>query len=244
MSMSTAPRNPAKNRLLAALPREEYERLLPKLETVPLTLKQVIYEPGKPIQHVYFLNTGVISLLTILADSTAAEVGVVGNEGMIGISVLLGIDTTPGKALVQIQGEAMRMRTADFKAEVLAGSSLHTLLQRYTYVMINQISQTVACNRYHSVEERCCRWLLMSHDRANSDSFPATQEFLSEMLSVRRASVTVVAGMLQKAGLIRYSRGKMTILDRPGLEEVTCECYGSVKAEFDRLLSVDASHLS
>lgn len=179
-------------------------------------------------------------MLTILADSTATEVGLVGNEGIVGISVFLGIDTAPTKAIVQIPGEAMRIQVVDFKAEMVS-SSLHNLLERYTLALMNQISQSVACNQHHSLEERCCRWLLMSHDRANSDSFPITQEFLSHMLGVRRASVTVVAGILQKAGLIRYSRGQMTILDRPGLEKVACECYGSVKAEFDRLFSIEAS---
>lgn len=163
----------------------------------------MLYQPGELIRYVYFPLSGVVSLLTILADGTETEVGIVGNEGIAGISVFLGIDTTSIKALVQIPGDA-------------------TL---------------VACNSRHSVEERCCRWLLMCHDRAKSDHFPITQEFLSHMLGVRRASVTVVAGMLQKAGLISYSRGRMTILDRPGLEEVSCECYQSIKAEFDRVFS-------
>ena len=204
-----------------------------------MVFKQVIYQPGELIQHVYFPLSGVVSLLTILADGTETEVGIVGNEGIAGISAFLGIDTTSLKALVQIPGDAMRMRTSDFQAELLDGA-LHNLLQRYTQTLIGQISQSVACNRHHSVEERCCRWLLMCHDRAKSDHFPITHEFLSHMLGVRRASVTVVAGMLQKAGLISYSRGRMIILDRPGLEEVSCECYGSVKAEFDRVFSVIA----
>ena len=227
----------SQNQLLTALPREIYARLLPKLETVSLVFKQVLYQPGELIQHVYFPLSGVVSLLTILADGTETEVGIVGNEGIAGISVFLGIDTTSVKALVQIPGDAMRMQTSDFKAELLDGA-LHNLLQRYTQTLIGQISQTVACNSHHSVEERCCRWLLMCHDRARSDHFPITQDFLSHMLGVRRASVTVVASMLQKAGLISYSRGRMTIIDRPGLEEVSCECYESIKAEFDRVFGV------
>ncbi|MBW4639607.1 MAG: Crp/Fnr family transcriptional regulator [Gloeocapsa sp. UFS-A4-WI-NPMV-4B04] len=203
-----------RNKLLNVLPLEVYARLLPKLEPVPLIFKQVLYQPGEPIEYIYFPLRGVVSLLTILVDSPATEVGLVGNEGIVGISVFLGIDTTPTKAIVQIPGEAMRMQIADFKAEK-AGSPRHNLLERYTLALMNQISQSVACNQHHSIEERCCRWLLMSHEQANSGSFPITQEFLSHMLGVRRASVTVVAGMLQKAGLIRYSRGQMTILDPP-----------------------------
>ena len=229
----------SQNQLLSALTRDIYARLLPKLETVPLVFKQVLYQPGELLQHVYFPLSGIVSLLTMLADGTETEVGMVGNEGIAGISVFLGIDTTSLKGLVQIPGDAMRMQTSDFKAELLDGA-LHNLLQRYTRTLLDQISQSVACNRHHSVEERCCRWLLMCHDRAKSDHFPITQEFLSHMLGVRRASVTVVAGMLQKAGLISYSRGHMTIVDRPGLEEVTCECYESVKAKFDRVFSVIA----
>jgi CRP-like cAMP-binding protein len=237
MSLSTSLPILVQNQILTALSSESYTRLLPKLENVPLVFKQVIYEPREPIQHVYFPLSGVVSLLTILSDGTETEVGIVGNEGITGISVFLGIDTTSIKAIVQIPGDAMRMRTSDFKAALLDGA-LHNLLQRYTQTLIGQISQTVACNSHHSVEERCCRWLLMCGDRAKSDNFPITQEFLSHMLGVRRASVTVVAGMLQKTGLISYSRGRMTILDRPGLEKISCECYETIKLEFDRVFDV------
>jgi CRP-like cAMP-binding protein len=236
-SGEASPNTASQNQILTALPSESYTRLLPKLENVSLIFKQVIYEPGELIQYVYFPLSGVVSLLTILSDGTETEVGIVGNEGITGISVFLGIDVTSIKAIVQIPGDAMRMRTSDFKAALLNGA-LHSLLQRYTQTLIGQISQTVACNSHHSVEERCCRWLLMCGDRAKSDNFPITQEFLSHMLGVRRASVTVVAGMLQKAGLISYSRGHMTILDRPGLEKVSCECYESIKSEFDRVFGV------
>lgn len=224
------------NRLLLALPSEEYERLLPHLENVSLTFKEVLYAPREPMQYVYFPNHGVVSLLTSLSDNTVAEVGLVGNEGMVGVPVFLGVDTTPFKAIVQLSGDAMRMKKDVFKASLNQDTVLHFLLQRYTQALMIQISQSAACNWHHSVEERCCRWLLMTHDRAKTDQFPLTQEFLSKMLAVRRASVTVVAGTLQKAGLIRYSRGQMTILDRLGLEETTCECYMLVKQEFDRLL--------
>jgi len=226
---------PVQNLLLAALSRETYLSLLPDLEPIDLLFKQVLYEPRQPMKHVYFPNRGVVSLLTILAkaDNSTAEVGLVGKEGMVGIPVFLGIDTTPIKAIVQVSGDAMRMQADAFGDAVNGDSSLHDLLQRYTYGLMFQISQSAACNNYHSVAERCCRWLLMTQERAGSDQFPLTHEFLSQMLGVRRASVTVVAGDLQKAGLIRYSRGQIEILDHPGLEAAACECYGIVKAEFD-----------
>lgn len=237
MSVSEDPRILPKNRLLAALPREEYEHLLPNLENVSLTFKQSIYEPNLPIEYVYFPNHGVVSLLNLMEDGTAVEIATVGNEGMVGIPVFLGADTIPGKAFSQIPGTAMRMKADVFKEKVNQGNPLHNLLQRYTQALFNQVAQSVACNRLHSIEERCCRWLLMTRDRVESDEFPLTQEFLSLMLGVRRPSVSVVAAILQKAGLIRYSRGKITILDREGLEAATCECYRIVKDEFNRLLS-------
>ena len=229
------PRVPAKNRLLAALPKEEYERLLPKPEPISLNFKEVLYQPNEPIQYVYFVNHGVVSLLTIMEDGTVVEIATVGNEGMAGLPVFLGGDTIPYNAMVQIPGDAVRMKTDVFKDLVNQGSSLHGLLQRYTQALLNQISQSAACNRVHSIEERCCRWLLMTRDRVDSDNFPLTQEFLSQMLGVRRPSVSVVASILQKAGLIGYQRGRMTILDRHGLEAASCECYQLVKQEFDRL---------
>ena len=225
---------PINNRLLTALPRDEYERLLPNLETVSLAFKQVLYEPRETIDQIYFPNTGVVSLLTILEDGIAGEVGMVGNEGIVGVPLFLGVETMPFRSIVQVPGDAMRMKADVFKS--LQGNSLHDLLNRYTYALMLQISQSVVCNSYHSVEQRCCRWLLMTRDRVVSNQFPITQEFLSEMLGVRRASVTLVAGMLQKAELIRYSRGQMTILDGIGLEKASCTCYRVVKEEFDRLL--------
>ena len=240
MSVSKSSQKLVENRLLAALPRQEYERLLPNLETVSLDFKQVIYAPSEPIEHVYFPNNGVVvSLLSIMKGSTAAEVGLVGNEGMAGLPVFLGVDTTPSQAIVQVPGDSIRMKADVFKALVNRSDTLHGLLMRYTHALMIEISQSVGCKSHHSIEQRCCRWLLMNHDRAGSDQFPITQEFLSHMLGVRRAGITEVAGMLQKAGLIRYSRGQMTILDRLGLEDACCECYRTVKAEFERLTEVD-----
>jgi CRP-like cAMP-binding protein len=236
MFVSSVPSIPAKNRLLAALPLEEYELLLPNLETVSLPLKYVLYEPNKPIEHVYFPIHGVVSLVTIMEDGVAVEIATVGNEGMIGLPVFLGSEIIPMKAFSQIPGKGIRIKADVFKDLLNQGSSLHGLLQRYTQALFNQTAQSAACNRLHSIEERCCRWLLMIHDRVDSDEYLLTQEFLSQMLGVRRASVNVVASILQKARLIRYSRGRITILDRLGLETASCECYARIKQEFDRLL--------
>ena len=225
------------NKLLAGLPQGEYERLLPNLETIPLLLKQILYQPYEPIKYVYFPNSGVISLLNVMEDGGAIEVATIGNEGMVGIPILLGADQVPAETFVQVPGEALRMTVGVFKREVTPGSPLHTLLLRYTQTLINQIAQSAACNRLHTLEERACRWLLLTQDRVDSDEFPMTQEFLSHMLGVRRASVSEVATMLQKAGLISYHRGKITILDRKGLESASCECYQIVKQEYIRLLS-------
>ncbi len=235
MSVSFAPQIPLKNRLLTAIPSEEYSRLKPKLEAVSLPFKQVIYEPGDPIEYVYFPNSGVVSLLTVMEDGTA-EVALVGNEGMVGLPIFLEVDTMPIKAIVQGPGDAMRIKADIFKDVVTQHHRLRSLLQHYTHALMFQISQAVACNHYHSVKERYCRWLLMTHDRMQSDQFPLTQEFLSQMLGVRRASITMVANRLQQAGLIRYSRGQITILDRLGLESACCKCYELVKEEFDHLL--------
>ena len=225
-----------KNRLLSALPAKEYERLLPYLETVSLSLKQIIYAANEPIDYVYFPNSGVISLVNVTENGGTIEAAMVGNEGMVGIPVLLRTDRMVGQAVAQIVGDAQRMKVDVFKREVTPGSPLHNLLLRYTQALMNQISQSVVCNRMHSVEKRCCRWLLLCQDRAHSDEFHLTQELLSQMLGVRRASVSEVAAILQNAGLIRYTRGKITILDRLGLETASCECYQRVKQEFDRLL--------
>jgi CRP-like cAMP-binding protein len=235
MSLLASPSTQFENRLLAALPSEVAARMKPNLETVSLSFKEVLYQPKKTIEYVYFPNHGVVSLLVLLEDDTLAEVGLVGNEGMVGLSVFLEVEKTPFRAIVQVPGVAMRMRADVFKDFVGHGDSLHNLLLRYSHVRMLQFAQSAACIAHHSVEERCCRWLLMTRDRVNSNQFPITHEFLSQMLGVRRASVTVVAGMLQKAGLISYSRGRMTILDPQGLEDVSCECYRLVKSQEDWL---------
>lgn len=223
------------NRLLAILPDEEYTRILPNLESVSLNFREVLYEAKAPIGYVYFPINTLVSLFTIMEDSTVAEVAIVGNEGLIGLPVFLGIDTTPLKAIVQIPGEAVRIKADVFKHSVNWGSSLHYWLQRYTQALMIQISLVGACNRNHSVEQRCCHWLLRAHDSVMSNQFPLTHEVLAQMLGVRRASVTEAAGRLQKAELLRYSRGQMTILNLKGLEETSCKCYLLVKAEFESL---------
>ena len=234
--MSQDRRNLCQNKLLSALPTQEYERLLPYMETVSLNFQQIIYAPNQSIDYVYFPNSGIISLVNITEDGRTIEAAMVGNEGMAGIPFFLGADRMPGQAISQVVGNALRMKADVFKYEVTPGTSLYNLLLRYTQALLNQISQSVACNCLHSVERRCCRWLLMCHDRVRSDQFTLTQELLSQMLGVRRASVSEVAATLQKEGLIRYNRGKITIRDRLGLEATACECYRVVKEEFERLL--------
>ncbi len=224
------------NRILAALPKEEYERLLPKLKKVGMEFHQPLFEPNQRIEYVYFPNTAVVSLLNVMENGETAEVGTVGYEGIVGLPVFLDTDSVSSLAITQVEGEGMRMKTEDFREEANRHGPLHRLLQRYTQALLMQVSQTAACNRFHSVEERFCRWILMTHDRVRQDTFPMTQEFASQILGVRRPTVSVVAGMLQKAELIRYSRGRMTILDRQGLEEGSCECYQLVRNEFDRLI--------
>lgn len=231
--------NPVKNQLLAVLPQEEYERLNAYMETVCLKLKQNLYLPNEPIEYIYFVNSGVASLLNLMEDGTAVEVATIGNEGMVGLPVFLGADRIPGQAMVQIPGDALRMKADVFKDKVTPGSPLHDLLQRYTQTLFNQIAQSAACNRLHSVEERMCRWLLMTQDRVGQNAFVLTQEFLSQMLGVRRPTVSIAASILQKAGLIRYSRGNITILDREGLENASCECYKIIQADFERLFKGD-----
>jgi CRP-like cAMP-binding protein len=227
---------PGKNRLLAALPRDEYGRLRPHLEKVPLPLKDILYEANGPIPHVFFPLNGVVSLVIIMDGGFILEVGTIGNEGMVGTPVFLGSDSSPTRAISQVPGEALRMETKSFQKEMERGGRLFGLVQRYTQAMINQISQSTVCNHRHSVEKRMCRWLLMSHDRVGTDEFQLTQEFLAQMLGVRRPTVTAVAGTLQKAGLISYRRGRLTVLDRKRLEATSCECYEVVAKELDRLL--------
>jgi CRP-like cAMP-binding protein len=236
MPPSKAPKPPVGNWLLDSLPRADIERVQPHLETVPVAIKQVIYEPNGPIQHVYFPTSCIISLVTYLKDGSSVEMATVGLEGMVGLPVFLGTDTMPSRAFGQVAGNSLRITTAAFTAEVKRNGPLVRVLNRYTQALFNQVAQTTACNRVHLVEQRCARWLLQTHDRVGSDQFLLTQEFLAQMLGVRRSGVSAAAGLLQKAGLIRYARGRITILDRAGLESAACECYGVIKREFDRLI--------
>ncbi|CAA9585990.1 cAMP-binding proteins - catabolite gene activator and regulatory subunit of cAMP-dependent protein kinases [uncultured Synechococcales cyanobacterium] len=235
--MSEGTFSSAKNQLLAALPQVEYARLQLKMEAVALTFRDILYTPSGPIEYIYFPNNSVISLITPMGNGEEIEVATLGNEGMLGLPVFLGSETTPLKAIVQIAGDALRMQVDVFRSEVTPDSALHSLLQLYTQALFSQISQSAACNRLHCVQQRFCRWLLMTYDRVGPSQFMLTQEFLALMLGVRRTSVSEVAHKLQEEGLIRYSRGKMTVLDPKGLESLSCECYGIVKQEFNRLLS-------
>ena len=228
---------PGQNRLLSALPREAQIRLLPRLEKASLAVRQVLAEPDEPIAHVYFPLSGVISLLVVLKDGERVEIATVGNEGMLGTAVLLGGERGRLLALCQVAGQALRMRSEHFRQAIVEHAQLGELARSYTHGLINQIAQTTACNHVHSVRARMCRWLLMTHDRVGADEFLLTQEFLAQMLGVRRPSVTVAAGELQKAGLIRYQRGRIRIADRAGLEAGACECYETVRRDIERRLT-------
>ncbi len=229
--------NFSENRLLATLPSEEYKRLLPDLESVYLPHKQVIYEAHEPIKYVYFPTDAVISLINLMKNGADVEVGTIGKEGMLGIPIFLAGDRSFNQAVAQIPGNAVRMKADVFKHNITPDSPLYKLLQRYTQALFSQVFQSVTCNGLHSIEKRCCRWLLMTQDRVEGSQFPLTQEYLAYMLGVRRASVSEVCNLLQKAGFISYSRGSITILNRQALENTSCECYAIVKAEFNRLLS-------
>jgi CRP-like cAMP-binding protein len=222
-------RVPVANSMLAALPRREYQRLLAGLEPVTLSFGEVLYEPGEPIRHVYFPGNSLVSLLTLVEDHLALEVGMIGREGMVGISLALGIEESSVRALVQGTGTAMRMKTARFRREFRKSLPLQRELYRYTHALMAQVTQTAACNRFHVVEARCARWLMMTRDRVRSDQFRLTQEFLGHMLGVRRVGVTKAARALQRRKLISYSRGHIRILDQKGLEAASCSCYEIVK---------------
>ena len=245
--MMPALHSPTQNHLLAALPVAEFERLAPYLELVPMPLGEALYESGGRLQHVYFPTTSIVSLLYVMEDGASAEIAVVGNEGILGISLFMGGETTPSRAVVQSSGYGYRLQAQLLKQEFnRAGPMLHLLL-RYTQALITQMAQTAVCNRHHSVEQQLCRWLLLSLDRLSSKSLTMTQELIANMLGVRREGVTEAAGKLQRTGLIRYNRGHIEVLDRPGLENAVCECYAVVKREFDRLLADipqgDPSHI-
>jgi CRP-like cAMP-binding protein len=233
--------NPRQNRLLAALPDAEWARWLPQLERVDMPLGKVLYESGSKLTHVYFPTTSIVSLLYVMEDGASAEIAVVGHEGIVGISLFMGGETTPSRAVVQSAGLAFRLKANVMMQEFnRAGPVLHLLL-RYTQALITQMAQTAVCNRHHSLDQQLCRWLLLSLDRLHSNEIVMTQELIANMLGVRREGVTEAAGNLQQAGLIRYRRGHITVLDRARLEQRTCECYAVVKREYDRLLPATAA---
>lgn len=233
--MSANLMRPVGNWVLDALPPEDYERMLPNVEQVSFSLGDVVYESGIQMGYVYFPTTCHVSLLYTMIDGATAEMGLVGNEGVVGVALFMGGETTPNRAVVQGGGEALRMKAKAMREEFKLGGQFQSLLLRYTQALMTQISQTAVCNRLHSVEQRLCRWLLMTRDRTHSDELQMTQEFLANMLGVRREGVTHAAQGLQVQGSISYVRGHLKILDRPGLEARVCECYDVVKAEHDRL---------
>ena len=229
--------NPQDNHILSALPDEERDRLFPHLSFVSMPLGDVLYESGETLKHIYFPTDSIVSLLYVMKDGASAEIAVVGNEGAIGVALFMGGETTPSRAIVQSAGSAFRLEGKRLKAEFNRhGQMLHVLL-RYTQSLITQMAQTAVCNRHHSVNQQLCRWLLLSLDRLRSNELKMTQELIANMLGVRREGVTAAAGELQKAGVIRYRRGKITVLDRAKLEQLSCECYSVVKKESDRLLN-------
>ena len=227
---------PKDNRLLAALPEEDYQALLPFLESVNLLLGGAVYESGGAQGYVYFPTSSIVSLLYVLADGASAEIAVTGSEGLVGIALFMGGETTPSRAVVQSAGHSYRLRASVLKTEFERGGALQHLLLRFTQALITQMTQTAVCNRHHAVDQQLCRWLLLSLDRLDTNELVMTQELIANMLGVRREGVTEAAGRLQSDGMIQYSRGRITILDRPKLEARVCECYSVVKKEYDRLL--------
>jgi CRP-like cAMP-binding protein len=233
----SSPHNPSQNHILAALPTAEFEPLAAHLELVPLALGEILYEPGGQLQHAYFPTTAIVSLHYVTESGASAETAGVGNEGLVGISLFMGGDTTPSSAVVQTAGHAYLLERRLLKQEFNRGGLLHRVLLRYTQALITQMNQTAACNRHHSVEQQLCRWLLLTLDRLPSNELVMTQDLVASMLGVRREGITEAAGNLQRAGLIRYRRGHISVLERPGLEAAVCECYAVVKKELVRLLS-------
>jgi CRP-like cAMP-binding protein len=228
--------DPRGNRLLAALPQAGYEKLLPHLEPVVLPLGMALYESGGTQGYVYFPTSSIVSLLYVLENGSSAEIAVTGCEGLVGIALFMGGETTPSRAVVQSAGHGYRLKAAILKQEFESGGPLQHLLLRYTQALITQMTQTAVCNRHHAVEEQLCRWLLLSLDRLPANELVMTQELIANMLGVRREGVTEAAGKLQAEGMIEYSRGRITVLDRAHLEARVCECYAVVKKEYDRLL--------
>src|SRR5262245_40567128 len=238
MAKAITPGNPVDNFLLRSLPRNESESLMASMERIHVEAEQMIYRQDQPIEHVYFPLTAMLSWIATTNAGERVEVGVVGWEGMVGIPELLGYEISPYGVEVELPGEVMRIRSADFKKYFDRLHSIHSLLFRYTYTALVQLAQSSACGRFHPIESRLCRWLLMAHDRSEGDELQLTQQILAGMIGARRPTVSIVGGMLQKAGLIRINRGRVTILDRPGLEESSCECYGVIREAFDRFLGV------
>ncbi|RQW24166.1 Crp/Fnr family transcriptional regulator [Rhodobacteraceae bacterium CH30] len=231
---------PQQNKLLGALPAEVFNRLLPHLELIELPLGKVLYESGDALRHVFFPTDAIVSLLYIMESGSSAEISVVGNEGMVGIAVFMGGESTPSRAIVQSAGYAYRLANSYFKNEVNQHTELLKLMLHYTQALITQMAQTAVCNRHHSIDQQLCRWLLLSLDRLPSNKLTMTQELIANMLGVRREGVTDAAGKLQKLGVIEYCRGHITVLDRPQLEQLCCECYAVIKRETDRLLPYTA----
>jgi len=222
--------------MLAALPEAEWQRWRGQLEPVELPLGKVLYESGATLSHVYFPTTAIVSLLYVMADGASAEIAVVGNEGLVGVSLFMGGESTPSRAVVQSAGRGVRLKSTFLKTEFNTSSPVMHLLLRYTQALITQMAQTAVCNRHHSLDQQLCRWLLLSLDRIEGDLLVMTQELIANMLGVRREGVTEAALSLQRAGIIRYSRGRITVLDRPALQARSCECYAVVKVEYSRLL--------
>jgi len=230
------PNDPKQNHLLAALPAEDYARLLPDLELVPMPLGWAVYESGVHLGHLYFPTTCIVSLLYVMENGASAEIAITGNEGLVGISIFMGGESTPSRAVVQSAGYAYRLKAITSKREFARGGALQHLALRFTQALITQMAQTAVCNRHHAIDQQLCRWLLLSLDRLPSRELKMTQELIANMLGVRREGVTEAAGKLQADGLIQYRRGHITVLDRAKLEQRACECYGVVKRELDRLL--------
>ena len=224
------------NQILAALPDLEYQRLAPSLKLVALTSGDILLEPNETVRHIYFPQQAMISLVSIMMDGSTTEIGIVGNEGMVGLSALLGGNRTVSRSIVQVSGSALQISADILRKEFYRSKKLHELTLLYTQALLTHVSQSAACNRQHHIEERLARWLLSVHDCILQDELPLTQEFIANMLGTRRSGVTVAAGRFQNAGIINYSRGKITILDRQALEAASCECYRLVQSEFLRLL--------
>ena len=232
----SSPHTPKQNHLLAALPAEDLARLQPDLEVIPMPLAWAVYESGGHMSYVYFPTTSLVSLLYVMEDGASAEIAITGNCGLVGISLFMGGETTPSRAVVQSAGNGYRLRASALKREFAKGGNLQHMALRYTQALITQMAQTAVCNRYHALDQQLCRWLLLSLDRLQDNELVMTQELIANMLGVRREGVTEAAGKLQADGLIQYSRGHIKVLDRAGLEKRSCECYAVVRKEYDRLL--------